>query len=56
MSELLTTTKATLTATNIPRYIAVEGPIGVGKTSLAKRLAESFNYEILLEKAKTIPF
>jgi ATP-dependent Clp protease ATP-binding subunit ClpA len=24
------------------RYIVVEGPIGVGKTSLARRLAESF--------------
>jgi len=56
VSELLTTTKATLTATNIPRYIAVEGPIGVGKTSLAKRLAESFNYEILLEKSEDNPF
>ena len=39
-----------------PRYIAVEGPIGVGKTSLAKRLAESFNYEILLEKSADNPF
>ena len=29
-----------------PAYIAVEGPIGVGKTTLAKRLAESFNYQI----------
>jgi deoxyguanosine kinase len=41
---------------NIPRYIAVEGPIGVGKTSLAKRLAASFNYEILLEKSEENPF
>jgi deoxyadenosine/deoxycytidine kinase len=40
----------------IPRYIAVEGPIGVGKTSLAKRLADSFNYEILLEKSEDNPF
>ena len=40
----------------IPRYIAVEGPIGVGKTSLAKRLAKSFNYEILLEKSEDNPF
>lgn len=40
----------------IPRYIAVEGPIGVGKTSLAKRLANSFNYEILLEKSEDNPF
>ncbi len=41
---------------SIPRYIAVEGPIGVGKTSLAKRLAKSFNYEILLEKSEDNPF
>lgn len=41
---------------SIPRYIAVEGPIGVGKTSLAKRLAASFNYEILLEKSEENPF
>jgi deoxyguanosine kinase len=39
-----------------PRYIAVEGPIGVGKTSLAKRLADSFNYDILLEKPEENPF
>ena len=39
-----------------PRYIAVEGPIGVGKTSLSKRLAESFNYELLLEKSDENPF
>lgn len=41
---------------SIPRYIAIEGPIGVGKTSLAKRLAESFNYDILLEKSDENPF
>ena len=35
---------------SIPSYIAVEGPIGVGKTTLAKRLAASFNYDILLEE------
>ena len=39
-----------------PRYIAVEGPIGVGKTSLCKRLAESFEYEVMLEKAEENPF
>ena len=39
-----------------PRYIAVEGPIGVGKTSLSKRLAESFNYELLLENSEENPF
>lgn len=41
---------------SIPRFIAIEGPIGVGKTSLSKRLAESFNYELLLEKSDENPF
>ena len=39
-----------------PRYIVVEGPIGVGKTSLVKRLAETFNSEMLLEEAEANPF
>ena len=39
-----------------PRYIAVEGPIGVGKTTLAQRLAQTFNHEILLEDADENPF
>jgi deoxyadenosine/deoxycytidine kinase len=39
-----------------PQFVAVEGPIGVGKTTLAKRLAESFNYKILLEQAAQNPF
>jgi len=39
-----------------PPYIAVEGPIGVGKTTLTKYLAESFNYDTLLEKADENPF
>ena len=40
----------------IPTYIAVEGPIGVGKTTLAKRLAETFGGETLLEDAQENPF
>ena len=39
-----------------PAFIAVEGPIGVGKTTLAKRLAASFNYHTLLEDAEDNPF
>lgn len=39
-----------------PKYMAVEGPIGVGKTSLTKRFAETFNYQTLLETSETNPF
>ncbi|MHB8473531.1 MAG: deoxynucleoside kinase [Gammaproteobacteria bacterium] len=39
-----------------PRYIAVEGPIGVGKTSLAQRLATSFGSDLVLEGAIENPF
>jgi deoxyadenosine/deoxycytidine kinase len=39
-----------------PAFIAVEGPIGVGKTTLAKQLAASFNYTTLLEDAEDNPF
>jgi deoxyadenosine/deoxycytidine kinase len=45
-----------LATATIPQYIAIEGPIGIGKTTLAKRLAHSFNYEILLEDAEENPF
>lgn len=38
------------------RYIVVEGPIGVGKTSLARRLAESFESDLVLENADENPF
>jgi deoxyguanosine kinase len=39
-----------------PRFIVVEGPIGVGKTSLAKRLAQTFASELILEQAEENPF
>ena len=38
------------------RYIVVEGPVGVGKTSLAKRLAEHFGADALLEDPAANPF
>lgn len=38
------------------RYIVVEGPIGAGKTSLAKRLAEHLQAPMLLEKPEENPF
>jgi deoxyguanosine kinase len=37
-------------------FIAVEGPIGVGKTSLAKAIAEQFGYHLLKEIVDENPF
>ncbi len=38
------------------RYIAIEGPIGVGKTSLAARLAEEFGGVTMIEEVEANPF
>jgi deoxyguanosine kinase len=38
------------------RFVVVEGPIGVGKTSLARRLAKSFGSELVLEQGEENPF
>ena len=38
------------------RHIVVEGPIGVGKTSLARRLGESIGAHLLLEQPEANPF
>ena len=37
-------------------YIVVEGPIGAGKTSLARQLAEHLDAEMLLEQPEDNPF
>ena len=39
-----------------PRFVVVEGPIGVGKTSLVTRLADRLGYAPLLEAAQENPF
>jgi deoxyguanosine kinase len=38
------------------RYIAVEGPIGVGKTALARQLATEFGSDLVLERVEDNPF
>lgn len=37
-------------------FIAIEGPIGIGKTSLAKKLATHFQYHLLKEIVEENPF
>ena len=37
-------------------YIVIEGPIGSGKTTLAKLLADKFSVQLLSEKAEANPF
>jgi len=42
--------------TKAARYIAIEGPIGVGKTALARRLADSLSADLVLEEVEENPF
>lgn len=42
--------------TKLPGYIVIEGPIGVGKTTLANKLANTFGSDLLLEGADENPF
>ena len=37
-----------------PGYLVVEGPIGVGKTSLAQKLSLAFGSDLLLERPEEI--
>jgi deoxyadenosine/deoxycytidine kinase len=48
--------KTAIKTSEPPKFIAVEGPIGVGKSSLARRLAESFSCDLVREKAEDNPF
>jgi deoxyguanosine kinase len=38
------------------RYIAIEGPMGVGKTALARRLSDSLSADLVLEELQENPF
>lgn len=38
------------------KYVVVEGPIGVGKTTLARKIAENFGAQTLLEQVQENPF
>jgi len=40
----------------LPKYLAIEGAIGVGKTTLAKKLADVFAYPLMLEPVTENPF
>jgi len=51
-----TATAPTDTGLNRFRHIVVEGPIGVGKSSLARKLAQHLRAELLLEQPEENPF
>ena len=45
-----------MTEAKTPRYIAIEGPIGVGKSSLAKILAKKYSSRLVKEEVAGNPF
>ena len=45
-----------MTDPKIPRYLAIEGPIGVGKSSLAKILAQKYGSRLVKEEVEANPF
>ena len=56
LQEQRTSSGISLRGRSVPAYIAVEGPIGVGKTTLARRIADTFKHDLLLEEAELNPF
>ena len=55
-SSVLRILEAAKNNKSFPQYLAIEGPIGVGKTTLAKRLANLLGYPLLLEPVTENPF
>ena len=55
-SSVLQRIAAAKTNKNLPQYFVIEGPLGVGKTTLAKKLAALLNYPLLLEPVTENPF
>ncbi|HEX9626718.1 MAG TPA: deoxynucleoside kinase [Acidiferrobacterales bacterium] len=54
-SSTQTATPFGLAAPN-PGYVVVEGPIGVGKTSLAEKLSQAYGSGLVLERPEENPF
>ncbi len=54
--DTTTVTDTTTISKGLPKFVAIEGAIGVGKTTLAKKIANTFNYDTLLEEAEKNPF
>lgn len=46
----------TQSSAEAPGYVVVEGPVGIGKTSLARRLAKAFKCQLILEQPEENPF
>lgn len=55
MSSLPTKTASSQTS-NRPTYVAVEGPIGVGKTTLVQKLTSHFSGRMMVEVVEENPF
>lgn len=56
LAEPENTIVTNIDSAKIPRLVAIEGCIGVGKTSLANKLAETFASNIMLEQVDQNPF
>lgn len=57
-SKFVTNLEAPVSKLNFPasNYIVIEGNIGVGKTTLATKIAEDFNAKLVLERFADNPF